>query len=62
MDGPARRRGGHHGVNDNATKKAPNPGVLTIIVLNIQPLKKRAASLLENQERDPFRLNDHLII
>jgi hypothetical protein len=62
MDGPARRRGGHHGVNVNATKKAPNPGVLTIIVLNIQPLKKRAASLLENQERDPFRLNDHLII
>jgi hypothetical protein len=61
MNGPARRRGGHHDVNVNATKKAPNPGVLTIIVLNIQPLKKREATLLENQERDPFRLNDHLI-
>jgi hypothetical protein len=60
MSGPARRRGGHRGVNVNATKKGTNPGVPTTLVMNIQTLKKRAASLLENQERVPFRLNDHL--
>jgi hypothetical protein len=59
MSGPARRRGGHRGVNVNATKKGTNPGVPTTIVMNIQTLKKRAASLLENQERVAFRSNDY---
>ena len=59
MSGPARRRGGHRGVNVNATKKGTNPGVPTTLVMNIQTLKKRAASLLENQERVAFRSNDY---
>ena len=59
MSGPARRRGGHRGVNVNATKKGTNLGVPTTIVMNIQTLKETAASLLENQERVAFRSNDH---
>ena len=59
MSGPARRRGGHRGLNVNATKKAPHPGAPTTIVVNIRPLKKRTTSLLENQERVPFRMNDY---
>ena len=55
----ARPRGAEGiGVNVNATKK-PTPGAPTTIVLNIPPLKKRATSLLGNQEHVLFRLNDY---
>src|SRR5215213_3083352 len=73
MSGPARRRGGHRGVNVNATKKGTNPGVPTTIVMNIQPLKRersfatrvsgtRCVSFKRLQKKGPMVLHSYGVV
>ena len=58
MSGPALRRGGRRGVNVNATKKRRTQERRQPLFRIFNP-KKRAASLLENQERVLFRTDDN---